>query len=145
MGLYKKRPITVEAEQLIEGKTWPAGVDIDDANQMYVTTIQGQKVAIRYGEWVIAEGDGLHFYPCADEVFRRTYEPENATPPRLSITHRELKEIKHALFYNAACGNGTTGHNQLVLIAKMASFIGFEYAVDPKEPVFAPMQVSIEG
>jgi hypothetical protein len=46
-------------------------------------------------------------------------------PKVLEITQRELTEIKHALHYYAECNHGTTGHNQLVLIAKMAAHLGF--------------------
>lgn len=40
-----------------------------------VTTIQGQRVAISPGEWVITESDGVHHYPCSAEEFSRLYEP----------------------------------------------------------------------
>jgi hypothetical protein len=51
-------------------------------------------------------------------------------PKVLEITQRELDEIKHAIHYYAECNHGTTGHNQLVLIAKMAIYLGFSVAVD---------------
>lgn len=41
----------------------------------FVTTIQGRNVEISPGEWVIAEPDGVHFYPCKADVFEATYEP----------------------------------------------------------------------
>lgn len=44
---------------------------------------------------------------------------------KLVITSRELKEIDHALYYALECAHGTTGHNQLMLIAKMAKHLGF--------------------
>lgn len=48
------------------------------------------------------------------------------TMSQLDLTDRELKEIKHALFYADGCNHGTTGHNQLLLIAKLARHIGFK-------------------
>jgi len=56
----------------------------------------------------------------------------------LELTDRELKEIKHALYYADYCNHGTTGHNQLILIAKMAGFLGFRLNGDlqfVQEPV----------
>lgn len=76
MTQYQKKPIVIEANQLTEGEPWPEGVNWNaTSEQMYVTTIQGVDVPIRYGEWVISEGDGVHFYPCDGEVFERVYEP----------------------------------------------------------------------
>jgi hypothetical protein len=51
-------------------------------------------------------------------------------PNVLVLTEREVKEIKHAIFYANECGHGTTGHNQLVLIAKMAKHLGFLIVVN---------------
>lgn len=38
---------------------------------------------------------------------------------------REQKEIRLALFYAAHLAHGTAGHNRLMLLAKMATKIGF--------------------
>lgn len=51
-------------------------------------------------------------------------------PMVLELTERELKEIKHALFYVNDCNHGTTGHNQLVLIAKLAVRLYFGIEMD---------------
>lgn len=75
MALFKTKQFTVNAEKLNEGDPWPDGVKFDHNSQrMYVTTIQGEAVLISYGEWVITEPDGIHHYPCADDVFTRKYE-----------------------------------------------------------------------
>ena len=42
--------------------------------EMRVTTIQGQWVYAKPGEWIIRENASNRFYPCADEVFRAKYE-----------------------------------------------------------------------
>lgn len=72
MAKVIKKPKVIEAFQLVEGEPWPQGVQWD-GQQMFVTTIQGVNVPIKYGEWVMPEGDGVHFYPCANEVFLNTY------------------------------------------------------------------------
>ncbi len=41
----------------------------------WVETIhKGQTVEVQEGEWVIAEPDGIHFYPCKPDIFTNTYE-----------------------------------------------------------------------
>lgn len=42
----------------------------------------------------------------------------------MSFDARELKEIKHALYYKQNLAHGTVGHNMLMLIAKMAEAAG---------------------
>lgn len=47
---------------------------------------------------------------------------------KLVITTRELKEIDHALYYEQNLAHGTTGHNQLMLLAKFARHLGFHFS-----------------
>lgn len=54
----------------------------------------------------------------------------NSESKVLLLTEREVLEIKHAIFYANECKHGTTGHNQLVLIAKMAQHLGFMIRVN---------------
>ena len=49
----------------------------------------------------------------------------------IKITNRELLEFKHALLYQAECGHGTAGHNQLILLAKSASALGIKLRYCP--------------
>lgn len=79
---YKSKPSEVSAYQLTpamvqKGNPLPPGVMRHHSfdNLCFVTTIQGQNVEVRPGEWIAQEGDGVHHYPIADEVFRRKYEP----------------------------------------------------------------------
>lgn len=89
MPKYRKKPVEVEAVQfevdhILGIKPMPAGVVTEyegDPGSLegqrvryYVVTIQYQKVCIQPGEWVITEPDGVHHYPCSDEVFRNTYD-----------------------------------------------------------------------
>ncbi len=71
---YKSKPNEVEAEQWFPGKDIP-GVKLRYGKDPYVTTIQGQQVFIKPGEWIIQEGDGVHAYPCDPEVFKKRYDP----------------------------------------------------------------------
>jgi len=72
---YKKKPIIVDAEQFLDVENPPRGVIASDGNcAFHVVTIQGKSVYVNIGEWIIAESDGEHFYPCADEVFKATYD-----------------------------------------------------------------------
>jgi hypothetical protein len=73
MPKIRKIPKIIEAHQLVSGEPLPKGVHTF-RGKMYVTTIQGVEIPIEYGEWVMPEGDGQHFYPCADSVLRSTYE-----------------------------------------------------------------------
>ena len=40
-----------------------------------IITIQGQKVNVQAGEWIVAEDDGIHYYPIADGEFQKRWEP----------------------------------------------------------------------
>ncbi|KKM72918.1 hypothetical protein LCGC14_1415710 [marine sediment metagenome] len=75
MARYKKRPVIVEAEQFLEGQPLPRGVQLVDGYASIIT-IHNQKAYLQYGDWVIAEPDGIHFYPCKPDIFEQTYEAE---------------------------------------------------------------------
>lgn len=47
------------------------------------------------------------------------------------LDERQRKEIKLARFYATECAHGTTGHNQLILIAKMADLLDAHEANTP--------------
>jgi hypothetical protein len=90
MARYRKRPIEVEAKQWFPGR-YVQGVrkeTPDEAvlivvdktrfqqqSRAYVITIHGQRAYLDPGDWVIAESDGEHFYPCKPDEFARIYEP----------------------------------------------------------------------
>ncbi len=48
----------------------------------------------------------------------------------MTWTKRELQEIYHALFYSETTKHGTVGHNQLLIIAKLAKEYGFRLERD---------------
>jgi hypothetical protein len=87
---YRKKPVVVEAVQLdtsgphktalpdgVTGVFDLGGADNWDyeGSRFFVTTIQGQRVEVKRGEWIITEPDGIHHYPCDPAVFEATYEP----------------------------------------------------------------------
>jgi hypothetical protein len=71
---FRKKPVVVEAEQWFPGKE-VAGVIETGPEAAYVTTIQGRRVKLSPGEWVITEPDGIHHYPCDPDVFRKQFDP----------------------------------------------------------------------
>lgn len=83
MAQFRKRPVVVEAEQFhISGnpEEYPEGVmwggDLPYGTGCYIViTIHGQKTRIADGDWIIAEPDGKHHYPCKPDIFAANYEP----------------------------------------------------------------------
>lgn len=83
MPLFRSKPKVIDAEQylpdqqraLVRG-VHPANVQ-EYANEPYVITAQGQRVFVKSGEWIVDEGDGVHFYPIADAIFKgpKGYDP----------------------------------------------------------------------
>lgn len=78
MPEFRKKPVVIHAEQFTDEASPPAGVRQIGASYFYVITIQGAKVRVKPGEWIIRESDGVHYYPCADVEFTRLYEPGDA-------------------------------------------------------------------
>lgn len=92
---FRKKPVVVEAYQitrelldsvLFDGSSYPKGLTLARADYhqgdrtIYlwhgtVITIHGQKTDAIEGDWIIAEPDGEHFYPCKPDIFAATYEP----------------------------------------------------------------------
>ena len=78
---FRKKPIVIEAEQYnIEGRH-VRGMCISQLcyiannDKVHVHTIhENQLVNIELGDWIIAEPDGEHFYPCKPDIFEATYE-----------------------------------------------------------------------
>jgi hypothetical protein len=91
---YRSKPTEIEAYQLTKeliaahvlDKVPLPGVRMMGSNRhperrevwstrQCVTTIQGQRVYVEPGEWIVREPDCVHYYPIADDVFHRKYEP----------------------------------------------------------------------
>lgn len=85
MPVFRKRPIAVQAEQWFPGRkvagvmVEPVAVAIERSEPIpprhYVITIHGQRAYLEPGDWVIAEVDGEHHYPCKPDIFEATYIP----------------------------------------------------------------------
>lgn len=75
MAQYRKKPIVVEATQWFPGIEIP-GVNYGrvDTNAWFIT-IQGDRVSLAPGDWVITEADGINHYPCKADIFAATYDP----------------------------------------------------------------------
>lgn len=74
---FRKKPVEIEAEQYI-GREHPdpKGACRCMAPAPHLHTMhEGQRVTLEPGDWVIAEPDGIHFYPCKPDVFADRYEP----------------------------------------------------------------------
>lgn len=63
---------------------------------------------------------------------------------KITFTQREMLEIELALLYAGRRNHGTAGHNRLLLIAKMATALGFEFLVPSHQFVFPPDSVEVE-
>jgi hypothetical protein len=88
MPQYRPRPVEIDAEQFfydgptVRGVFYPPtenGTYIGDA---FVITMHEQRVYVQNGDWIIAEPDGEHYYPCKDEVFRKRID---ADPQQLGV------------------------------------------------------------
>ena len=81
MGLYRKKPVVIEAvqyvehEKLVEGMCNSTSCFTSGNNKPHVHTIHdGQIVNLEVGDWIIPEPDREHFYPCKPDIFEKTYE-----------------------------------------------------------------------
>lgn len=80
-GRYRKRPVEVDAIRW-SGDNWDAiekfagghatfhGGDID----VWIEKSKTWRQALPVGDWIIAERDGVGFYPCTADQFADTYE-----------------------------------------------------------------------
>lgn len=84
MPRFVKRPIVIEAMQFNEANA----PDIVEWGQRSVTLVEGRTsdkewleiftlegvMTANYGDWII-KGINDEFYPCKDDVFKKTYDP----------------------------------------------------------------------
>ena len=77
MAIYRRKPTMVDAEQFTDVARPPRGVTFGHLSGMHeVVTLQGMKVGVRLGEWIVREPSNPdRFYPIADAEFHRIYEP----------------------------------------------------------------------
>lgn len=79
---FRKKPVVIEAIQFT-GKNdaeclmfCPSAVDPPEHEaNLIIPTLEGNMYC-RIGDWII-QGVNGEFYPCKDEIFRKTYERED--------------------------------------------------------------------
>jgi hypothetical protein len=79
---YRKLPVVIEAMQFTDDNkhqvfNWIAGnrypyFDENKNPTLKIETLEGDMMA-QLGDWIIKGVNG-EFYPCKDEIFRKTYE-----------------------------------------------------------------------
>lgn len=78
MPKFRNKPIQIEAVQFL-GQRLPMIEGLADEGHAsascFVTTIHGQRTLVSYGDWIITEPDGEHYYPCKPDIFAARYEP----------------------------------------------------------------------
>lgn len=99
MAQYRKKPVVIEAFQLLKDHTnldpaIPAwfvdavhqGTARAESDCVKITTLEGEMRA-EIGDWII-QGVKLEIYPCKPDIFAATYDPvepgDNLTPPKYS-------------------------------------------------------------
>ncbi|MBB2962894.1 Gp49 family protein [Methylobacterium sp. R2-1] len=92
MGQFTKKPVTVEAVQFNKAGDHPA-VEIGVGGGYVIEGRQGF-VGVNPGDWIIAEANGVGFYPCAPDVFAATYAPasiqaDSKGEPALSLAETQ--------------------------------------------------------
>jgi hypothetical protein len=79
MPMFRKKPVVIEAIQYT-GNNYK---EVAEFMQRTVTWFEGESLEIKtlegvmtagIGDWII-KGIKGEFYPCKDDIFRRTYEP----------------------------------------------------------------------
>lgn len=70
---YRKRPVVIDAVRFYESMDpWPRCVVGAPGVFAYIETPEG-RMYVKDGDWIIRGVLG-EYYPCKDEVFRKTYE-----------------------------------------------------------------------
>lgn len=91
---FRKKPVEIEAYQitrellcnvLFDGGEYPPGLTMKcvSANpecrciirwQGEVITLQGERLTVVEGDWIIVESNGINSSPCKPDIFNETYE-----------------------------------------------------------------------
>lgn len=95
-----------------------------------------------------AETSILSIYDVALSYWGRLYRGQISKEEILKMEHllvlttREVKEIGHAMHYALNYAHGTSGHGQLMLLAKFAEHLGFHF--DEKNSLVTPDKVRVD-
>jgi len=78
---FRKRPVEIEAEQHTKHGMPAKGVCLSTScmynccEKPHVHTIHDNQIVIlEYGDWIIPERDGEHYYPVKPDIFEMTYD-----------------------------------------------------------------------
>lgn len=97
MPIYRRKPTTVDAVQFTDIEKPPRGVQFING-RFAVTTLQGQVVGVKVGEWIVQErSNSQRFYPVADEEFRKIYEAESDIQAGKGATAEEVVNMLRPL------------------------------------------------
>lgn len=79
---FISKPKVIEAEQFTKDNHNPEGLCLYDGCRESLlalphvhTAHNNQSVVVCYGDWIVQEPDGVHYYPIKDEIFKKSYEP----------------------------------------------------------------------
>jgi hypothetical protein len=77
MGMYRKKPVVIEAVQVLgfnhdDVMAFCPGIIADGCTKYLIQTLEGNMLAQR-GDWIIKGVKG-EFYPCKPDIFEATYE-----------------------------------------------------------------------
>lgn len=148
MPKYRKKPVVVIAEQFTDNKPCQGVYGgyihqrrciacLPEKNyEIYgpsVITIHGQVTKVADGDWIIDEGDGLHFYPCKPHIFEATYEPVGEPPPIQQLPHG-YDEVRQALMKNAV--------DEIEVLRKILAHVPARVAIAAKEAAGYPNYVA---
>lgn len=104
MPKFRKKPVEIEAVQMVNGNTLEVVDFIRDGggnyrtvthprdsrqDEVFVITLEGEMRAVE-GDWII-RGVQDEFYPCKPDIFAATYEPieTQGCGPECSEMHTE--------------------------------------------------------
>lgn len=81
MGMYRKKPVVIEARQYVgnngtELLGWIGGTELEEdflGDYIEIKTLEGTMRADK-GDWII-KGVKNEFYPCKPDIFEATYDP----------------------------------------------------------------------
>ena len=78
---FRKKPVEIEAEQykeygkLVKGMCNSQSCFVAGNNKPHVHTIHNSQIVnLEVGDYIIPEPDGIHYYPCKEDIFVKTYD-----------------------------------------------------------------------
>lgn len=78
---FRKKPVVVEAEQytkygkLVKGMCNSQYCHVKGNDEPHVHTVHNDQIVnLEAGDWIVPEPDGVHLYPCKEDIFEKTYE-----------------------------------------------------------------------